>query len=73
MKRIVELLTEAASDGGHYKAVIIHAKREEEAKEWQAEIEAVLPNVQFHISYFGPVIGTHLGEGAMGLGWYRVN
>ncbi|RFU66860.1 DegV family protein [Bacillus sp. V59.32b] len=73
MKRIVDLLTEATSDGGQYKAVIIHAKREEEAKRWQAEIEAELPNIEFDIGYFGPIIGTHLGEGAMGLGWYKVH
>jgi fatty acid-binding protein DegV len=27
--------------------------------------------VEFIISYFGPVIGTHLGEGALGLTWYQ--
>ncbi|PLT35714.1 DegV family protein [Bacillus sp. V5-8f] len=72
MKRIVELLTEATADGSQYQAVIIHAKREEEAKLWKAEIEPELPNVKFDIGYFGPVIGTHLGEGGMGLGWYKV-
>ena len=71
MKRIVELLTEATADGALYKAVIIHAKREDEAKLWKAEIQPSLPNVEFDIGYFGPVIGTHLGEGAMGLGWYK--
>ena len=43
--------------------------REQEAIAWKTELEALLPNVQFTISYFGPVIGTHLGEGSMGLGW----
>lgn len=70
MRRMVELLTEASKDG-IYKAVIIHANREQEANEWKAELEAELPNVEFTISYFGPVIGTHLGEGAMGLGWVK--
>ncbi|RBN36411.1 hypothetical protein DMN50_35665, partial [Priestia megaterium] len=23
------------------------------------------------LSYFGAVIGTHLGEGAIGIGWYK--
>jgi fatty acid-binding protein DegV len=27
--------------------------------------------VEFTISYFGPVIGTHLGEGSMGMGWSK--
>ncbi|TYS63765.1 DegV family protein [Bacillus infantis] len=71
MKRIADLLGDAASGGGEYRAVIIHANREKEADEWRAELEKELPNVEFMIGYFGPVIGTHLGEGSMGLGWYK--
>ncbi|PLR73707.1 DegV family protein [Bacillus sp. UMB0728] len=71
MKRIADLLGEAASGGGEYRAVIIHANREQEAHDWKAELEKELPNVEFMIGYFGPVIGTHLGEGSMGLGWYK--
>ncbi|WP_019153850.1 DegV family protein [Robertmurraya massiliosenegalensis] len=71
MKRIVDLLEEDVKSGDAYKAVIIHAKREDEANEWKAELEAKFPNVEFMLSYFGPVIGTHLGEGSMGLGWVK--
>lgn len=70
MKRIVELLAEA-TNGEAYQAVVIHANRELEAEEWKAELEKELPNIEFMISYFGAVIGTHLGEGAMGLGWMK--
>ncbi|MCH6266546.1 DegV family protein [Neobacillus citreus] len=71
MKRIADLLGEDAMGGGRYQAVVIHANREEEAKEWKAELEALYPNVDFSIGYFGAVIGTHLGEGAMGMGWMK--
>jgi DegV family protein with EDD domain len=71
MKRIVDLLGKDASSGAPYQAAIIHANREEEAVEWKSELENLYPNVEFSISYFGPVIGTHLGEGAMGLGWMK--
>ena len=71
MKRIADLLGQDAAQGDTYKAVIIHAKREEEAKEWKKELESQYPNVEFSISYFGPVIGTHLGEGSMAMGWYK--
>jgi DegV family protein with EDD domain len=71
MKRIVDLLGEDAASGEPYQAVIIHANREEEALEWRSELESLYPNVEFSLSYFGPVIGTHLGEGAMGLGWMK--
>lgn len=71
MKRIVELLGEDANTGTSYKAVIIHANRKEEAEKWKQELESLYPNVEFSISYFGPVIATHLGEGAMGLCWMK--
>ena len=71
LNRVVELLTEDAGGGEDYRAVVIHANREAEAIEWKSELEAQFPNVEFLVSYFGPVIGTHLGEGAMGMGWYK--
>ncbi|NHM29975.1 DegV family protein [Neobacillus terrae] len=71
MKRIADLLGEDAASGEEYKAVIIHANREQEAIEWREELQAEYPNVEFLIGYFGAVIGTHLGEGAMGMGWVK--
>ncbi len=71
MNRIVDLLKEDSKDGHEWQATIIHANRPEEAKQWKAELEIACPEVDFELSYFGPVIGTHLGEGAMGLGWVK--
>ncbi|GAA0449967.1 DegV family protein [Alkalibacillus silvisoli] len=71
-KRMEGLLQEAADQAEQLKAVIIHAERLETAEKWKAELEEKYPNVDFTISYFGPVIGTHLGEGGIGLGWYKV-
>jgi DegV family protein with EDD domain len=71
LNRVVELLAQDAGSGGEYRAAVIHANREEEAQEWKSELEAQFPNVEFMLSYFGPVIGTHLGEGSMGMGWYK--
>lgn len=70
-KRIMDLFHERASQGLPMKAVVIHANCEEEAKEWQQEIQQLYPNVEVSLSYFGAVIGTHLGEGAIGFGWYK--
>lgn len=69
MARIAGLLKEDADKGLPLRATIIHANQREEAEAWLAELEQSCPNVEFDISYFGPVIGTHLGEGSMGLGW----
>ncbi len=52
-------------------AAVIHGNCQTEAEEWMAQLAASYPNVNFKLSYFGPVIGTHLGEGAMGLGWTK--
>lgn len=71
MKRIVDLLEEDVKGGDPYQAVIIHANREEEAIVWKSQLEEQFPNVEFMLSYFGAVIGTHLGEGAMGMGWVK--
>lgn len=71
MKRIGDLLKEDLRTGGRIQATVIHANRPEEAEKWMEQLKTECPEVEFSISYFGPVIGTHLGEGAMGLGWVR--
>ena len=71
-KRVEELLEANIETNANYLATVIHANREEEAREWADELAKKYPNVEFSISYFGPVIGTHLGEGSFGLGWYKL-
>ncbi|MFC0013571.1 MULTISPECIES: DegV family protein [Allobacillus] len=71
-KRMESLLKETADNAEKVKAAIIHAQREDTAKKWRDELSEKYPNVEFEISYFGPVIGTHLGEGAIGIAWYKV-
>lgn len=70
MKRIADMLAEDA-EKMPLEAAIIHANQPEEAEAWKAELAERMPDVQFTISHFGPVIGTHLGEGSMGLGWVQ--
>ncbi|CEG22216.1 DegV domain-containing protein [Planococcus massiliensis] len=71
MKRIEGMLGEDVQAGIPLKAAIIHANRPDDAQAWYEELHEQYPEVEFVISYFGPVIGTHLGEGSMGLGWVR--
>ncbi|MCM3743893.1 DegV family protein [Sporosarcina luteola] len=70
MKRIADMLAED-SEKMPLEAAIIHANQPEEAEAWKVELQERMPNVAFTISHFGPVIGTHLGEGSMGLGWVK--
>ncbi|MED4311328.1 DegV family protein [Heyndrickxia coagulans] len=69
LNRIFDLLGEDAAKGLPLKCSIIHANREEQALEIKDELEKRFPNVDFSVSYFGPVIATHLGEGAIGVAW----
>ncbi|MBY8911571.1 DegV family protein [Bacillus sp. YC2] len=69
ISRIFELLDEDASKGIPMQAAVIHANREEEAGDIIKELSGKYPHVEFYNSYFGAVIGTHLGEGAIGIAW----
>ncbi|MBU8905981.1 DegV family protein [Desertibacillus haloalkaliphilus] len=71
LSRIYSLLDEDASTGAPIRATVIHANRPDEAKEIETELENKYDNVDIEISHFGPVIGTHLGEGSLGIGWYK--
>ena len=55
--------------GKKITATVIHSNAEEAGKEWMTHLEEKYPDVKFYLSYFGPVIATHLGEGALGLGY----
>ncbi|NGP44946.1 DegV family protein [Bacillaceae bacterium SIJ1] len=70
--RIMQKLSESLEREGNATITIIHANRLEEANELKQEIEREYPSASVFISYFGAVIGTHLGEGALGIGWCPV-
>lgn len=70
LKRIEELLGETIATVDYpLIATVIHADVEEKAQAWLGELKSLYPEVRFELSYFGPVIGTHLGKGALGLTW----
>lgn len=54
-----------------YKLIVIHANDPEEAQKWAEDIHKQFPEEKIEISYFGPVIGTHLGEKAIALAWIK--
>lgn len=73
LNRVEELLAQDAAKYDRLYSMVIHANREREAREWMAKLQEKFPNVAFSLSYFGPVICTHLGEGSLGLGWVPVS
>ncbi|WP_028988323.1 DegV family protein [Thermicanus aegyptius] len=71
-ERIYEHFAADAKEGVPMRACVIHANAEEEASRWVEELKSLYPHVEYHISVFGPVIGTHVGAGTLGLTWYKV-
>ncbi|WP_079527231.1 DegV family protein [Halobacillus hunanensis] len=71
LKRILTLFEEDITEEGTFQASVIHANQPQEAEQIKTAIEEQFENVEVTVSYFGPVIGSHLGEGAMGIGWYK--
>lgn len=71
LRRVEDLLGEDVAVHPDIEAVVIHANCEADGQAWFDTLQAKYPTVHFKQSYFGPVIGTHLGEGSLGLGWYR--
>ena len=71
MRRVEEQLEKAVGKYSALQATIIHGNCEEEAREWMEKLSEKYPTVDITLSYFGPVIGTHLGEGAIAMGWLK--
>ena len=53
------------------KVMVIHANVPEEGQKWLDKLQADHPDISFELSYFGPVIGSHLGQGALALAWMQ--
>lgn len=69
LAKICALLHEDAKDEKALDITVIHANRPEKAEKIAADLTEKYPQTNVTISYFGPVIGTHLGEGSLGIGW----
>ncbi|GFH40770.1 DegV family protein [Pseudolactococcus insecticola] len=64
-KRLYKILAETTKDGD-YQVYVIHSNIPEKAREVAYELED--KGFDVAIATFGAVIGTHLGEGALGFG-----
>ncbi|MFD0897257.1 DegV family protein [Loigolactobacillus binensis] len=70
--RVEELFAQAVQRTDYpIHAYVIHANDEPAAIEWRDQLAAKYPQVKFDISYFGPVVGAHLGEKAIAIGWIK--
>ncbi|WP_041808397.1 DegV family protein [Evansella cellulosilytica] len=71
LSMILGMLDDDAKDGTPIDVTVIHANRLDKAEEIANELTEKYDNVNVIVSHFGPVIGTHLGAGSVGVGWVR--
>ncbi|UTR05615.1 DegV family protein [Alkalihalobacillus sp. LMS6] len=69
LNRILDLLFADLQKGNVSEIAVIHANRPEGADMLKEKILSAYPHADIEISYFGPVIGTHLGPSSLGIGW----
>ncbi|MFZ4451070.1 DegV family protein [Salibacterium aidingense] len=72
LNRVYELFDEDAGTNASIRATVIHANRPEKAESIRQKLAGQYPNADIDVGWFGPVIGTHLGEGGLGIGWCRL-
>ncbi|USS87444.1 DegV family protein [Fructilactobacillus hinvesii] len=72
LKRVEHLFKEKAADVDYpIKAFVFDANANQVGKKWLKHLKSEFPEVEFSQAEIGPVIGTHLGSGALALGWER--
>lgn len=70
--RAEELLDQAIQQHNYpLKILVIHGNDLPEAQKWAHKIRAKHPDNPIEISYFGPVVGTHLGDKSIAIAWVR--
>ncbi|MEI3607477.1 DegV family protein [Pseudogracilibacillus sp. SE30717A] len=70
INRIMSMLENDAENKQIVRVVFIHANNKESVTTLRDSFAEKYPQIETIISYFGPVIGTHLGEGSIGICWY---
>lgn len=70
MNRIISMLEEDIATRGVKRATFIHGNSEAQIKKIHDRFKKKHPEIETVFSYFGPVVGTHLGEGALGILWH---
>ncbi|USS85338.1 DegV family protein [Fructilactobacillus myrtifloralis] len=72
LKRVEKLFSEVEPTLDYpVKAFVFDANAKQAGQRWLEHLEEAFPKVRFAQAEIGPVIGTHLGAGALALGWER--
>lgn len=72
MQRAETLFAEAKNQADYpLRAIVIQGNDEVTGKAWHDKLQKKYPDMRIEYSYIGPVIGAHLGKGALALAWLR--
>ncbi|WP_025729010.1 DegV family protein [Atopobacter phocae] len=71
-KRLVELFEADYDSSASYAMTIVHFEREKEAQTLRLKFEEKFNGLTISEGTIGPVIGTHLGPGALGVTWVKL-
>ncbi|XZO07697.1 DegV family protein [Weissella paramesenteroides] len=68
-----EILFAQAKEAADYPlcAMVIQGNDKEAGQAWHDKLQKEYPDMCIEFSYIGPVIGAHLGKGALALAWLR--
>jgi DegV family protein with EDD domain len=60
----------AEQQGGVLHAAVVHADRADEAMELKEQVRLRFEPAELYLVELTPALGTHVGPGTLGLGWY---
>jgi DegV family protein with EDD domain len=72
LARLVELTAADCTGADKVTATVLHADNPTTAAQLETNLRKALPQAKIVLSEFGPVIGTHVGPGAVGIIFYTV-
>ncbi len=72
LKRVEELFANARAQATYpLRALVLDGDDPKAGEEWAEKIHGLYPDMPIEQSYFGPSIGTHLGDKSLALAWLR--
>lgn len=69
-KGIRRMLAEMEEAGPHLKTAVGYVSSVHDGQALQKRVKEIYPDLHPEISPIGPVIGSHIGPGTAGMGWY---
>ncbi len=70
VQRLLEIAKERSGSGGKLHFAVLNSVAQAEAESFAGEVKDALGPVELHVVGLSPVIGTHIGPGAIGAAWY---